>query len=113
MASSTWRGSVCGTSPAVVVRILLSVQIAALLVAVSVCSPASAQEDSAPAAQEVPYGPERGLRSSCHEDYAQFCAGSDVAPVPFQVACLRQSWVNLSRSCQSAIQARKQQRSDQ
>ena len=112
MASSTRCGSVCRTSPAIVGRVLLGAPIAALLVAVPVCSPASAQEaDSAPPAQEVPYGPERGLRSSCHEDYGQFCAGSDAAPVPFQVACLRQSWVNLSRNCQSALQ-RRQQRSD-
>ena len=42
------------------------------------------------------------LRNSCQADYAKFCPGGPPS-LFFEQACLKQSYLNLSRPCQHAL----------
>ena len=44
------------------------------------------------------------LRSACRNDYRAHCVGSNPAP-PIAAACLAQFYVNLSKTCQTALDA--------
>jgi hypothetical protein len=55
---------------------------------------------------DVPYGPGRPFRQACQADYQEYCAGGEYPPLPFEAACLRQSWASLSTRCQQALEQR-------
>jgi len=44
------------------------------------------------------------MKSSCRADYRAHCTGSDPA-APIAAACLAQFYVNLSKNCQTALDA--------
>lgn len=44
------------------------------------------------------------LKSACRNDYRAHCMGSNPAP-PIAAACLAQFYVNLSKTCQLALDA--------
>jgi len=44
------------------------------------------------------------LKSTCRADYQAHCSGNDPAP-PIAAACLAQFYVNLSKNCQTALNA--------
>lgn len=45
------------------------------------------------------------IRQNCQDDYETFCSGGEDDPVPLKVACLRQSYINLSDRCKRALQS--------
>ncbi|HET7882096.1 MAG TPA: hypothetical protein VFL55_14510 [Acetobacteraceae bacterium] len=49
------------------------------------------------------------VRHDCQDDYQQFCAGGEDDPLPFKVACLKQSYINLSERCRTALLAPRDQ----
>jgi hypothetical protein len=51
----------------------------------------------------------RTIRQSCQTDYETFCSGGEDDPVPLKVACLKQSYINLSDSCKSALRSQPEQ----
>lgn len=44
------------------------------------------------------------LKSACRTDYRAHCSGNDPAP-PIAAACLGQFYLNLSKTCQTALDA--------
>ena len=44
------------------------------------------------------------LKSNCRNDYRAHCMGSNPAP-PIEAACLAQFYINLSKTCQVALDA--------
>lgn len=44
------------------------------------------------------------LKSACRNDYRAHCIGGNPAP-PIAAACLAQFYVNLSKTCQTALDA--------
>jgi len=69
-------------------------------VALAAASPATALAQSAGASSAAA----TSMKLSCRTDYQAHCRGSEPS-APIAAACLAQFYVNLSKSCQTALDA--------